>query len=789
MTENVGGISYSVTLDTQGLIDGQRKVDRELQKTSASLDNFSAKLTAVASAIALYAVAMQAVKAAQMADDMRLLAARVQVAAGSIQAGAEALRELEAISTRTQTSMEANADVFARLNQSMLQMGGTQRDTLQLTELLGKAITVSGASAIEAKSAMLQFGQALGSGKLAGDELRSLMESAPYLMRQLADGIGVPVGALKKLGEEGKLTSDVVVNALGQAAAKIDADFRQFPKTIDASMTVASDAAKRAAEAFDNATGTSAVLTGAADGLGKVLDNLAKQFGKGSTEADKLGRNKTVESWSKATTTALSYLADAADVTWQALSVLGRNVSFVFQGMGAEIGGIGAQVAAVMRGDFSQAKAIGDMMKADSDQRRRELDAKDKETLKDRLLAGQRMRQELEKQAAQPAETTKTTFTKLKPQAQDGDKKAKKSGATFDAIGYLSGLEAKSADAMQKIAIVESEAKRKADELLEQKKLSREQHEKAITLITADAEQARTQILEDQEQRRLDSLRKAQADRDRNDAEQSRAIGFAAGIINETEDPAEQIRQRFSARKTALDEALANELITEQLHGQAVIANRQAMNTALTDLDNQRTQATLQNGAQLFDGMAGIAKSFAGEQSGIYKAMFAASKAFAIADAIIKIQQGIASAAAAPWPMNIAAMAGVAASTTGIISTIKGTNYGGGRQYGGPVSAGTIYRVNEGGRPEMFTAANGNQYLMPTASGNVTPANEVGGGAPNLNVVIENHGNPVSEQSRTFDQQTNTVRIAVAEVASQISSNSGPVWSAMRGATNVRSAL
>ena len=104
-----------------------------------------------------------------------------------------------------QTEVGANAGVFNRLNGSLLQMGGTQQDTLRITELLGKAIKVSGASGVEASSAMVQFGQALGSGKLAGDELRSLLENAPYLMRQLADGLGVPIGALKQLGEDGKL--------------------------------------------------------------------------------------------------------------------------------------------------------------------------------------------------------------------------------------------------------------------------------------------------------------------------------------------------------------------------------------------------------------------------------------------------------------------------------------------------------------------------------------------------------------------------------------------------------
>lgn len=101
----------------------------------------------------------------------------------------------------------------------------------------------------------------------------------------------------------------------------------------------------------------------------------------------------------------------------------------------------------------------------------------------------------------------------------------------------------------------------------------------------------------------------------------------------------------------------------------------------LTDIEKEAAEARLQMQAQefanyssLFGNIADITKAFAGEQSGIYKAMFAASKAFAIAESVIKIQQGIAQAAALPYPQNLPAMASVASATAGIISTISGTN-------------------------------------------------------------------------------------------------------------------
>jgi len=438
MAEVVGQIAYEVTLETARLVDGQRKVNAEVNKAASQFDTLKSKLTAVASAVSVYAAAMASINSAKLADEIRMLAIRVQLAAGSMQEGAQAMREIEQISRRTQTSVQANAEVFTRLNAAMKAMGGRQSDTLQLVESLSMAIKVSGASAVEAKAAMLQFGQALGSGKLGGDELRSLMETAPYLMRQLADGIGVPVGALKKLGEEGKLTADVVATAMLKASASIKDDFSKVPQTLDGAITALEDSAGRANKAFDDLAGTSAALTGATKGLGEVLDELAKKFGGVSNESDDLARSTAISSWASTTKTVLSYVVDAADLTWQTLSVLGRNVAFVFQAVGAEIGGIGAQISSVLRGDFAGAKAIGEAMKADADKRRGELDAKDRETLARTKLAGQQMREAWEQGAGGGRgfinPTAQSTPPKLKSTVVD-DKKGKKGKQDSDPLG------------------------------------------------------------------------------------------------------------------------------------------------------------------------------------------------------------------------------------------------------------------------------------------------------------------------------------------------------------------
>lgn len=175
------------------------------------------------------------------------------------------------------------------------------------------------------------------------------------------------------------------------------------------------------------------------------------------------------------------------------------------------------------------------------------------------------------------------------------------------------------------------------------------------------------------------------------------------------------------------------DLEASQVYADKRAAIEQDMHMRIATARDSANQTALSSTADAFGAITNSLKRADGEQSGIYQAMFAAQKAFAIASAIVAIQTGIAQAAAVPFPANIAAMASVAAATASIISTISGTSYGGARQYGGPTQAGSLYRVNETGAPEMFTASNGNQFMLGGKSGSVTPADGIGGGGVTIN--------------------------------------------------------
>lgn len=202
------------------------------------------------------------------------------------------------------------------------------------------------------------------------------------------------------------------------------------------------------------------------------------------------------------------------------------------------------------------------------------------------------------------------------------------------------------------------------------------------------------------------------------------------------QDPIAQLQYQLDQKTKLLKEAAERDMDNAELYAQAQVALEQdTWEKIRVERDRAKAQealrmsAMLQSTSQMFDSMAGIIASFGGKQSSAYRAMFAVSKAFALADATVKLQQAIMNANfSAPWPSNFAAMASVASAGAGIISTIQSASFAGGRQYGGPVSAGSMYRVNETGKPEMFVAANGNQYMMPTQGGQVVSADKLGGG-------------------------------------------------------------
>ncbi|WP_235427530.1 tape measure protein [Yersinia rochesterensis] len=145
------------------------------------------------------------------------------------------------ISQNTRAGLEATATLYGRLERATRSAGTSTADLAKLTTTINKGLVVSGATAEEASSTMIQLSQALASGVLRGEEFNSISENGSRLAVALADSLGVTVGQLRAMAAEGKLTTDVVVNGLLKQSDAIAKEFGNTVLTMGQSFTVASN--------------------------------------------------------------------------------------------------------------------------------------------------------------------------------------------------------------------------------------------------------------------------------------------------------------------------------------------------------------------------------------------------------------------------------------------------------------------------------------------------------------------------------------------------------------------
>jgi len=110
-------------------------------------------------------------------------------------------------------------------------------EILKFSELLSKNFKISGASAEEQSAAMYQLTQAMGAGKLQGDEFRSIMENAPLLAQAISKEMGIPIGQLKEMSSDGKITADIIKSALFDSSDDINNKYKQMPVTFSEAAT------------------------------------------------------------------------------------------------------------------------------------------------------------------------------------------------------------------------------------------------------------------------------------------------------------------------------------------------------------------------------------------------------------------------------------------------------------------------------------------------------------------------------------------------------------------------
>lgn len=235
------------------------------------------------------------------ADGLKLLNARLAAVTGSAEEGKRAFAGLVEDSKRLRVPIEDAVGGFARIAASVKELGGTTTQARQLNEILLTTAKVSGIAGDEAAAAARQFAQALGSGVLQGDELRSIMENNQELARQLATGLGISIGELRKLGSEGKLTADVVSQALLSRLPEIQQRLKDVPLTTADAFTALRNEMTLFVDDADKATGASGRFAESLNGIASLIALMRTSGGIGAFFKSIEGVNVSEKGWSAVT--------------------------------------------------------------------------------------------------------------------------------------------------------------------------------------------------------------------------------------------------------------------------------------------------------------------------------------------------------------------------------------------------------------------------------------------------------------------------------------------------------
>ncbi|MGF2262451.1 tape measure protein, partial [Acinetobacter baumannii] len=179
------------------------------------------------------------------------------------------------IAQKTYSAWDSVLQVYQRFSDNAKTLNLTMVDTARLTETVSKAVAISGASAQAADAALVQFGQALASGTLRGEELNSVMEQTPALAKAIAQGMGITVGQLRSVAAEGKITSQEIVKALRNVEKDVDTLFAKTDITIGQSLTLLNNEITKFVGEAGKGSGAAQVLAGSIQTLASNLDLIA----------------------------------------------------------------------------------------------------------------------------------------------------------------------------------------------------------------------------------------------------------------------------------------------------------------------------------------------------------------------------------------------------------------------------------------------------------------------------------------------------------------------------------
>jgi tape measure domain-containing protein len=262
----VGWDARAAQAGVRSLREGFKSVGQSLDESRRQLQIFLGGL-----------VGMQGLRSiAQLSDSYSGLTARLRIVTRGQEEFATALEATRALARQYNQPLTETAALYARLLSALRPLGGGIAEASVATETMLASLKITGSTAAESASAILQFSQALGSGTLRGEEFNAMAEAAPRLLDALAAGLGKPRDELRSLAEQGRLTTSAVVGALRKELPALTAEAAKVPATIGGAAQQVRDAFQTLIGEGGKATGIGLAIVGMLRTLAENVDTVAK---------------------------------------------------------------------------------------------------------------------------------------------------------------------------------------------------------------------------------------------------------------------------------------------------------------------------------------------------------------------------------------------------------------------------------------------------------------------------------------------------------------------------------
>ncbi|ENC8478510.1 tape measure protein [Escherichia coli] len=769
MSEKAGEIYYDIEADVSGLLKAQGKANKSLDSIGNSatnaakkMDELQTNINRVAGAIAASLVVDWGKAFLVAADNMSQLNARIERLTGSAATASQTMQSLMRISSATGGSLQDTAKLWETLSTALRDTGATNGQIIQLTETLQKIGRIGGSSSEEMANALRQFGQSISSGTIRAEEFNSILEQMPELARQIAAGMGVSIGELRQLMLDGKLTAEDALNAIQKQTGSVNAEFEKLPRTLSQANTALTNSFLSMIDSVNQATGASSGMVAVIDSLTAALDRLVGKAISADSQISDL--NSTAEMFTRRARTWSWLGLDGWEAQNKALAGLSNKAAMLV-----------GDLAAVTKASQTAANTKPIEIKATAT------------TTGSKSKGGASA---AKKEAEQYAKAQETVNQKLDELRQKAELSAGSVGELSRAQAVLNAQQSLGNTATQEQLMLAGQLAGKAwdnaNALREQAKAERERTEASNKFSAIQGKTSKTAGLDSQYQKDI--------------ADIQQYAQLYPQKIGEAEAARAAIEQQYrDQRNAAMWEEWAQQNAATQAAAAAFDSLGSVASNALTGIVTGSMSASDAMRSIGMTVLNSVVNSFV--QMGIewvksaimgQAAQTAAiGTVTAVQTAAVATQTATSTAAAATtaaaWTpaailSSIASMGTAAAIGLGAVAGVIGANLLGKRKNGGPVSAGGMYQVGEGGMPEIYQASTGKQYMIPGDNGRVISNKEMTAGGGGVVINIQNYtSSSVDAQAGTDANGGLTVDVIVADL-----NNGGPISSGITSNFNVK---